>query len=784
MGRRGQGKPAHPNRASATSVGATPHRGARLLRLRKHPMRFPPLAVIGCFPPVPAGPPGRTFLISEWVGFLRIQRRRYWRLRIFGPLSWFLRLSGPGLIAEDDGGEGGKVEGEIAFADDAGLFRFGRVAVLGGLDPAVVRFAILCAHIPDEETEIGPAGGIVHGNDAVDIPGETGVSNPAVFGQKLLERSAPEHRQLFTQADEIPVQVNEAFVLMPPGIGATVVRIRPAYLTGFVRVIYGGRAGPGHLDGHGLAEDPLVDPRPGGGGAESRRTPDHPVGPREETGMIVVRQLVHRAHEGGVLKPGHFVLHDAEEGGAILIQVIPVGIGMLFHACEEPGDGLHKSVVVHDGVPFLPVQPGTGIAVMLGQDQGVGVDGLDPLAEALPELMVKLRTVAHVRGYVQPPSVNTVGRGEPFLRDLQDLLAQLGRILVIQLRKGGIAPPAFVHGAAPVAGVIEAEIGTVRTVDTLEGAGLEAGLSQIDPFVIHPLVIGAAVVEHTVQNNAHAPAVQLFAEGGEEIVALLQVFHAGDPADVFRRIAVMLLPGLHDVIQVIRDDAEMRIDMLVILTVVFMAGGGDKNRVEIKHLDAEILEIVQLVEDALQVAPVEAAVIRIGGWGVPVRHVLGVPDRIIILVIHHIVGRITVAEPIRKDLVLHGTLRPGGHMEPGNEAEGVGRIEPGHAVLIRADAALVIGDLRPVRTLDQKTVDHFRFGTDQAGFVIIEEIVAFYQDHERADGQGIQEQNDALRAAFRHADADHHGIARVRLRGETVRRGFVTEDSGEDGMTD
>ena len=44
--------------ASATSVGATPHCGARLLRLRKHPMRFPPLAVIGCFPSVPTGPYG------------------------------------------------------------------------------------------------------------------------------------------------------------------------------------------------------------------------------------------------------------------------------------------------------------------------------------------------------------------------------------------------------------------------------------------------------------------------------------------------------------------------------------------------------------------------------------------------------------------------------------------------------------------------------------------------------------------------------------------------------
>jgi hypothetical protein len=119
----------------------------------------------------------------------------------------------------------------------------------------------------------------------------------------------------------------------------------------------------------------------------------------------------------------------------------------------------------------------------------------------------------------------------------------------------------------------------------------------------------------------------------------------------------------------------MRIDMLVVLTVVFVAGGRHENRVEVQHLDPQTLQVVQLVDDPLNVAAVEAADIRVCRTFGPVIHMLGMTDGIIVLIVHDIIGRISVAETIRENLILNGAFGPCGNMEPRNKAESIGRIE-------------------------------------------------------------------------------------------------------------
>ena len=457
---------------------------------------------------------------------------------------------------------------------------------------------------------------------------------------------------------------------------------------------------------------------------------------------------------------------------------------MLFHTGEEPGDRLHEGVIVHDGIPFTAVQPGGGVSVMFRNDQGIRVDRLDPLTEGGPETVVELGTVSQVCRYVQAPAVDAVGRGEPFFSNLINHLAQFRGIFIIQLGQGGIAPPALVHRAAAVAGIIETEIGTVGTVDALEGTGLETGLSQIDPLVVHPLVEGSAVVEHAVQDDAHAAAVKFLAEGGEERVALFQVFHAGDAADILRRVAVMLFPGLHDMIHIVGDDAEMRINMLVILAVVFVAGRGDKDRVQVEDLNPQVLKIIQLVQDALQVAAVEGADVGIRGGRVPVGNMLGMADGVIIFIVHHVVGGVAVAEAVRKDLVLDGTLSPARHMEAGNEAEGIGGIEIRSVMLIGADAALVKGDFCSVRAFDQKAVDDLALIADNAGFIPVEEVVALCLDHHGTDGQGFKEQDYAFRTVLCDPQADPDRVAAIRLGRKAVMRRLIAEDGGKDGLTD
>ena len=60
------------------------------------------------------------------------------------------------------------------------------------------------------------------------------------------------------------MEIDEGLILTAPGIRTAVIRISPADLAGFIRVIDSGRAGPGHLNGHRFAENALVDIRAGG----------------------------------------------------------------------------------------------------------------------------------------------------------------------------------------------------------------------------------------------------------------------------------------------------------------------------------------------------------------------------------------------------------------------------------------------------------------------------------------------------------------------------------------
>ena len=212
-----------------------------------------------------------------------------------------------------------------------------------------------------------------------------------------------------------------------------------------------------------------------------------------------------------------------------------------------------------------------------------------------------------------------------------------------------------------------------------------------------------------------------------------------------------------------------------------MIGGGDENRVQVEYLDAEILEIIELVDDTLDIAAVEAAEIGVGGDVVPVRGMLDVADGIVIFVIHDVVGRIPVAEPVGEDLVLHGAFGPGGHMEPGNETEGISRVELGIVIIHNAGAALVIGHTDALGAFDQKAIDKGLAVADHGGFIIIKIIVRGDLCHEDAKGERLRHQNGAGNAALFHAEADFDRIPGIRLtRGAEAGR-FITENGREEG---
>ena len=163
------------------------------------------------------------------------------------------------FIAQHNGREGREIEGDEAVGHPAELFRLCLMAFLGGLDKTEERLVFPCAGIPGKEAEIRPAAGVIHGYDTAGLVIKTGIGDPPVFRQKRLQGAVPEHRKLPAQADQVPVQINQALVFMTPGIGTAVIRIGPADLARFIRVIDSRRTGPGHLDSDCLPEDAFVD---------------------------------------------------------------------------------------------------------------------------------------------------------------------------------------------------------------------------------------------------------------------------------------------------------------------------------------------------------------------------------------------------------------------------------------------------------------------------------------------------------------------------------------------
>ena len=293
--------------------------------------------------------------------------------------------------------------------------------------------------------------------------------------------------------------------------------------------------------------------------------------------------------------------------------------------------------------------------------------------------------MAQISRHVQAPAVDGVGWLGPLFCDPEDFLAQFAAAFVVQLGQRFHAPPAVV-----ILAILELEIIAVRALGIVVSAGLIASRLLVDALPVHPFVEGSAVVEHAVQDDLHAPAVQLAAEPGEPGIAFRQVLFVRRAQDILPGMSILMLVFLQQVIFIVENDGEVRVHVVVVLGVVFMGGGRYENGVEINCLHPQALQVIQLFQHALQVAAIEHAVIADLRQLVPVFRVADIAAGIIVLVVAHIVEGIAVAEAVGENLVLQRPLRPGGHVEPGNQVEGVGRIGKRHGIGIgRAGAAVV-----------------------------------------------------------------------------------------------
>ena len=235
---------------------------------------------------------------------------------------------------------------------------------------------------------------------------------------------------------------------------------------------------------------------------------------------------------------------------------------------------------------------------------------------------------------------------------------------------------------------MEMKVAAVRAVRTHIGALRILRLRFIDPLPVQPFVKGSAVIEHTVQDHLHPALVHLFHKPDEKLVARLQIPDISGTLLVFLRPDIVIGAFRERISAVLYDPAVVRIDVIIVLYIILMVGRRHKKRVKIDYLDAEILQVIQLIHDSLKISPVEVSDIHRSRNLIPVTDLRTWRPDIDILAVLHIVRRISIIKAVHKDLIHHSPFRPGRRGEPGNNDERV-IILP----VIRDSASVEITDL-------------------------------------------------------------------------------------------
>ena len=114
--------------------------------------------------------------------------------------------------------------------------------------------------------------------------------------------------------------------------------------------------------------------------------------------------------------------------------------------------------------------------------------------------------------------------------------------------------------------------------------------------------------------------------------------------------------------------------MVIVLGVIAVAGGRDKNGIEINHLDPQGLKVIKLVQNALKVAAVKMPEILCGGERLPIVDVEHAIAVVAVFPGFHVVVRIAIGKTIGKNLILDGAFGPLGHMKAGDDFKSARRI--------------------------------------------------------------------------------------------------------------
>ena len=287
--------------------------------------------------------------------------------------------------------------------------------------------------------------------------------------------------------------------------------------------------------------------------------------------------------------------------------------------------------------------------------------------------MIIFLRVPQICRHIKSPAIHKIGRLQPFLCRLQYIGFQFFRSFIIQFWQRLITPPAFVGTVIrPCLLILKMKIIPVRTVRRKIRPLCIAFRFFVDSFPVQPLMKRSAVIKHTVQNHLHAPVMNFLYKICKPGVASLQIFLIHYPLLIDARLPVIFSTVRQRSSPVFCDQSQMRINVIIILGIIFMIGRRYKDRIQIQHFHSQLLQIIKLLPYALQISAIKILHVTYFRQLIPVCHPVHIPVQIPVFPVFHIVRWISIAETVRINLIHHRTFRPMGRVKVRNQAKRIG----------------------------------------------------------------------------------------------------------------
>ena len=177
------------------------------------------------------------------------------------------------------------------------------------------------------------------------------------------------------------------------------------------------------------------------------------------------------------------------------------------------------------------------------------------------------------------------------------------------------------------------------------------------------------MIKHTIQNHLHPTTANFLQETCKPCIAGLQVFKADHPLPIHFGLPVIFSAVRQRSSPVFCNQSQMRVNIIIILGIIFMIGRRYKDRIQIQHFHSQLLQIIKLLPYALQISAIKILHITYFRQLIPVCHPVHIPVQIPVFPVFHIVRWISIAETIRINLIHNRTFRPMRRVKIRNQAK-------------------------------------------------------------------------------------------------------------------